>query len=207
MLICFSLLVGCGESRDPQTPEGALRLFGAALSEGDRSQIKTSLSEKTHTQLGQLLVLLKRINEAIAGFPTPEAQAWARQEALGDQLQQVEAITDVDVLFSRLFREKLEWAQNQPSGEVEQGLSARRVTQGSLEGGEITLLTRSESQVAMRREGSRWVITTFEEPLDRYVKAMERSLTALAENKDEWERRVRQNLKLPTVQDSSSKQK
>ena len=209
-MICglfISSLLGCSDSRDPQTPEGALRLFGVALAEGDRLQIKSSLSAATHEALGEVLTYLRRINEGIKRFPSPEGQAWAKQTALGEQFSAIESISDQDVLFARLFKTRLEWARQQPSGEVEQGLNMRRLVSEDAAKDEVIILTRSDNQISMRKEGSRWVITSFEEPLQKYISALKASVKVLSANREEWLRRVKLNLNLPKMKRITPQQK
>jgi hypothetical protein len=196
LLISF-LQIGCQESRDPQTPEGALRLFGVALEQGDQALIKASLSEKTSQQLQSMISTLKKIDREIKQFPGQEAQRWARQEALGEELAKIEIIADESSLWQKLVGPQLDWAKTQTPGTVEQGVNFRRILTGSIEGGEMTMLTRSDNQVSLRKEGVRWVITSFEKPLDEFHNALKGSLKHLKPNRKEWIRRQKLNLNLP----------
>lgn len=195
LLSCFA----CQESRDPQTPEGALRLFGVALEQGDQALIKASLSQKTDESLKNILSLVQKLEVEIQKFPNEQAQAWAQHEALGDRLSKVKKGSDTHSLWHILLGEHLEWAKKQAQGSVEQGVNLRRILSGTVEMGEIKVLTRSNNPISLRKEGVRWVITSFEEPLAVYISSLKRSLEQIEENRTEWERREKLNLDLPQI--------
>jgi hypothetical protein len=191
------LLLGCQESRDPQTAAGALRLFGVALEEGDFALFKASLSEATGRHLEALLKTLREVEQEIKSFPSAEGRQWARDRALGENLSKVLPLTDSEALWRVLIGDRLEWAKKQSKGGVEQGVNMRRVISGNEESGEMTVLTRSDNQVSLRREGARWVITTFESSLQDMNQALRRSLKTLPLNRSEWIRREKLDLILP----------
>ena len=193
-------LIACQESRDPQTPDGALRLFGVALEQGDQSLVKASLSEKTSKLLKEMNASIQKINQGIERFPSKKAQQWAKQEAFGELLQDVGPSTDEMGLLHLLIGKKLTWAQKQAPGTIEQGVNQRRVLSGSTESGEVTFVTRSDNQVSLRKEGIRWVVTSFEEPLIEYLNALNRTEKRLEFNRKEWVRRQKLDLILPQVQ-------
>ena len=196
----FSQL-SCEEGRDPQSPDGALRLFGVALAQNDMNLIKSSLSTQTHESLKEILVLSRKIKAGIKRFPNTEAQSWAKQEALGDLSGILNTTVSKGDLFHHLIKDHLQWAKAQPEGEVEQGLNQRRIYKGSVKEGKVILLTRADHQVEMRLEerpeGTRWVVTSFEAPLNQYVKALKTSLGLLEANRIEWVRRQKLHLNLP----------
>jgi hypothetical protein len=191
---------GCEEDRDPQSPGGALRLFGVALAQNDLTLINSSLSTQTHDHLTEILSLSQKITQEIKRFPGQDAQAWARNESLGELADPLGSISNKSELFHYLIKEKLAWAKSQPNGEVEQGLNQRRMISGSLQEGKVTLLTRADHQVEMILEGSRWVVSTFDHPLNIYVTSLKSSLNVLKMNRTEWIRRQNLNLNLPTAQ-------
>ena len=197
LIVIITCQIACQESRDPQSADGALRLFGVALEEGDRTLIKASLSEQTNVTLESILKTLENLNKEIAKFPSTEAREWARTNALGERLAQLKELSSPDTLWLALVGPKLKWAQEQGGGTVEQGLNPRRVISGSEGEGELTVLTRSDNKVSLRREGIRWVITSFESPLKELNETLKRSLKALPPNRNEWVRRDRLDLILP----------
>ena len=196
-LICFSFIIACQDTRDPQQPEGALKLFGLALEQGDQALIKASLSAKTSTILNDILKTTQAINKKIETYPDAEAQSWARGEALGSFLSQLKFPSDETKLWNLLVGEKLKWAKSQAPGTVEQGVSIRRVLSGSQNESEMTILTRSDNPISLRKEGLRWVITSFEEPLQKVKVHLNDSLKILEPNRKEWIRRQKLNLNLP----------
>lgn len=198
LALLLSTLIACQESRDPRSADGALRLFGVALEEGDKALIKASLSEQTNKSLEEILSTLKEIEREISLFPTPEAQTWARTHSLGEDAAKFKDLKSTDSLWNALVGEKLKWAQTQSSGAVEQGLNMRRVVSGSEEEGEMTVLTRSDNKVSLRREGTRWVITSFEAPLLGFNKTLNHSLKTMPLNREEWSRRDQLDLLLPS---------
>ena len=201
LLICiiFLLQASCQESRDPQTPEGALRLFGVALEQGDQALIKASLSEKTSQRLHEMVDTINKLNAAIKRFPNQEAQSWARQEALGESLSSISSTMDESILWESLVGSQLSWAKKQSTGTVEQGVNFRRILSGTIASGELTMLTRSDNQISLRKEGVRWVITSFEKPLAEFHKRLKTSFKNLESNRKEWLRRQKLNLNLPSV--------
>lgn len=204
VIALVSSALGCEEDRDPQSPGGALRLFGVALAQNNATLINSSLSAQTKTLLTELLSLAKKINQEVKRFPGKDAQTWARQEALGHLGDVLNAISNEEELFQYLIKDKLDWAQSQPAGEVEQGLNQRRIISGSIQEGKVMLFTRADHQVEMRLEGSRWVVSTFEASLQSYVTALKASQDVLKVNRAEWIRRKKLNLDLPTAQKSGT---
>ena len=200
-LLFVSLLWGCDENRDPQTPDGALRLFGVALADGDAQVIRDSLSAPTHAKLNETLSLLQEVQDHVKRFPSDRARRWAQQEALGELAKPLESISTPDQLLTFLIKDKLEWAKRQPAGEVEQGLNVRKVISDEGDLREVLVLTRAQDQVKVRleqrAEGRRWVVCAFEPQLDAYIKALKSSISALKDNRGEWTRRKRLNLALP----------
>lgn len=207
-LICWGLVIsGCEEDRDPHTPDGALRLFGVMLAQGDTAEIYQSLSGKTHRQLDEVLKLTRQIKNNIRRFPSERAQKWALKESLGDLITPLQSISSSQELLNFLIKEKLVWAQGQAEGEIEQGLSARSVspsvtTQDGAE--EVVIVTRAQDQVTMRLEQPtgepRWVVCAFEPRLKQYITSLKASLNALETNRAEWVRRKRLNLPLPSAE-------
>ena len=196
-LICFSFIFACQDTRDPQKPEGALKLFGLALEQGDQTLIKASLSAKTSTLLNEILSSTQSINKKISTYPNSKAKSWARQEALGPLLSTLKFPSDEMRLWNLLVGEKLIWAKSQAKGTVEQGVSIRRILSGSAEDSEMTILTRSDNPISLRKEGLRWVITSFEKPLQTIKNNLGQSLQMLEPNRKEWVRRQKLNLNLP----------
>ena len=196
LMIALSL-TACQESRDPQSADGALRLFGVALEQGDKALIKASLSQKTNSTLDAILKTLKLLHKEIDRFPSKEAKKWARQNALGEHLSNFKELNNADALWLALVGHKLKWAKDQSSGSVEQGLSPRRIISGGEQEGELIVLTRSDNKVSLRKEGVRWVVTSFEEPLNELHKTIKGSLKVLPLNRKEWVRRDRLDLDLP----------
>ena len=204
ILIISFVSYACQESRDPQTPDGALRLFGMALEQGDQSLVKASLSEKTSKLLKEMNASIQQINKGIQLFPSKKARTWAKQEAYGEVLKEFTASNDEMSLLNLLIGEKLVWAQKQPPGTIEQGLNQRRILSGSIDSGELVFITRSDNQVALRKEGIRWVVTSFEEPLSEYLSALNRTLSRLEFNRKEWKRRQKLDLILPKVKNKKN---
>lgn len=196
-LICFSFIIACQDTRDPQQPEGALKLFGLALEQGDQALIKASLSARTSTVLNDILKATQVINKKIETYPNAEAKSWAREEALGPLLSQLKFPSNDTKLWNLLVGEKLKWAKSQAQGTVEQGVSIRRILSGSKNEPEITILTRSDNSISLRKEGLRWVITSFENPLQKIREHLNDSLKTLEPNRKEWIRRQKLNLNLP----------
>ena len=196
-LICFSFIIACQDTRDPQQPEGALKLFGLALEQGDQALIKASLSARTSTVLNDILKATQVINKKIEAYPNAEAKSWAREEALGPLLSQLKFPSNDTKLWNLLVGEKLKWAKSQAQGAVEQGVSIRRVLSGSQEESELTILTRSDNSISLRKEGLRWVITSFEKPLQKIKDHLNYTLQILEPNRKEWIRRQKLDLNLP----------
>ena len=177
-----------------------------ALEQGDQALTKASLSAKTSELLNDILKSIQKIDEGIEAYPSPEAKLWARQEALGPLLSQLKLPSNETRLWELLVGEKLKWAQSQAQGTVEQGVSIRRILSGSPEEQEMTILTRSDNPISLRKEGLRWVIVSFEKPLQSIKDNLNQSLQILEPNRKEWLRRQKLNLNLPQA-DSPVKSK
>lgn len=203
LIISTSFLGGCSENRDSNTPDGALRLFALALSEPQQPKLESMLSADTLKAARDVIALTKRVEAEIKRFPTADAQAWARSEALGTTLNTVSKLSNEGALIRHLMRDKLAWVATQAPEEIEQGFSAKRTVEGDEAEGVVSLLTRAGDEVKMKREElngeHRWVVSAFEAPLQAYVQSLKTSLSRLGENRSEWRRRMRLELALPKI--------
>jgi hypothetical protein len=198
LLTCVSVFVSaCGDSLDPETPEGALNSFARALTSADEQAIYAHLSAPSKQSLSDLSALSNLLNDKIKALPL-EAQPWAKSNAMPAWMVDQRALSGVN-LFSLMSNEASAQIKRLPAEQVEQSFRTTRVISESGDGQIVRLKTRALPQVIMRKEGARWSVASFEEPLAQAVATTQNNIKALKQSQVELERRVKLNLPMPTA--------
>jgi hypothetical protein len=191
MLIALSHQ-GCSENMDPNTPDGALRIFAKdfALQQGDLLYEK--LTENTKNNLAELLSIYQKQQKLAMTYPASH-QKWAQKETSIELAQ----AKDAKALFNLLIKNKLVWLKDQKAEEIEQGLNGRKVIQSQKD--KAIVITRSQDQIELKFEKEIWRIAIFENSIQDLIKHNQNNMENMKKNLDEIQRRQSLNLQLPPV--------
>lgn len=177
-VICLGLLtvgpLGCEETYDPSTPEGALHRLRDAVMKKDPSAVLSHSSTATHTHLAELHTLVKEQRRAIDEKYPDDQKASARTAYPKGVL----AAEDTGALFAALIAPKLDALET--SDGLRFGLSNRGVP--AVDGETATMATQAGESLTFVREDGKWVTTAFESSVKASLERVKLHQQALTQN-------------------------
>ncbi len=190
LVLCALLHQGCSENLDPNTPDGALRVFAKAFTNGSSDWLYEQLTEKTKTSLNELWTVYQKQQKLVLSYPASH-QKWAQKNTTPAFAQ----ASDAKALFKLLIDQKLVWLKGQNPQEIEQGLNGRKVLQSQKD--KAVVITRAQEQIELKLEKEIWRIAVFETIIQDLIKHNTSNMENMKKNLDEIQRRQALNLQLP----------
>ena len=173
-VVALTAALGCSESLDPATPEGALHLLRDAVIAKDATRLLQASSTATRDKLAKLQVALKSQRDAIETKYPADHKATAYAVIPKAALE----AKDAETLFIALVTPQLE------AMEVSEGLRYGMSVKGRVQrdGDHAKVTTQSQEVVEFVFEDGLWKTTIFERQLDQNLDRTDVNARSLAEN-------------------------